>query len=219
MITAATIRISGMASNTSELRQLGIAIDCGANRRRSRCRAEESVPPLPPRKNLIQPLEPRAPYLDTLEKTGRLQRLRKAKFRFVSDVMHGWPRACSSNFSGAMASPAMKFVGLATRASAAYIGTDRAHVEALRQAVLAGKFDAALCADGDGDRIGAIDRTGTFVNPHRSLHCSYGTWRGLATCRETSPKLFRYQAHRQACRQVRPPHFTKRPSASNTSAN
>src|SRR6267143_4172566 len=43
------------------------------------------------------------------------------------------------------------------------------HIEALRQAVLAGKFDAGLCADGDGDRIGAIDRDGTFVNPHQIL--------------------------------------------------
>jgi phosphomannomutase len=34
-------------------------------------------------------------------------------------------------------------------------------------AVLAGKFDAGLCADGDGDRIGAIDRDGTFINPHQ----------------------------------------------------
>src|SRR6202521_962702 len=50
---------------------------------------KESVPPLPPRKNLIQALEPRAPYLDTLEKLVDWQRLRKAKFRFVSDVMHG----------------------------------------------------------------------------------------------------------------------------------
>jgi phosphomannomutase len=41
------------------------------------------------------------------------------------------------------------------------------HIEALRNAVLAGKFDAGLCADGDGDRIGAIDRDGTFVNPHQ----------------------------------------------------
>jgi phosphomannomutase len=41
------------------------------------------------------------------------------------------------------------------------------HIEALRRAVLAGKFDAGLCADGDGDRIGAIDRDGTFVNPHQ----------------------------------------------------
>src|SRR5260370_1855906 len=49
----------------------------------------ESAPPLPPRKNPIQPLEPRAPYLDTLEKLVDWQRLRNAKLRFVSDVMHG----------------------------------------------------------------------------------------------------------------------------------
>jgi phosphomannomutase len=49
----------------------------------------EGIPPLPPRKHLIQPLEPRAPYLDTIEKLVDWQRLRDAKFRFVSDPMHG----------------------------------------------------------------------------------------------------------------------------------
>src|SRR5262249_46849347 len=41
------------------------------------------------------------------------------------------------------------------------------HIEALRQAVRAGKYDAGFCADGDGDRIGAIDRDGSFINPHQ----------------------------------------------------
>jgi phosphomannomutase len=41
------------------------------------------------------------------------------------------------------------------------------HIAPLRQAVLAGKYDAGFCADGDGDRIGAIDRNGSFVNPHQ----------------------------------------------------
>jgi phosphomannomutase len=41
------------------------------------------------------------------------------------------------------------------------------HIEAARQAVRAGKYDAAFCADGDGDRIGAIDRDGSFINPHQ----------------------------------------------------
>src|SRR5438874_11562321 len=41
------------------------------------------------------------------------------------------------------------------------------HIAALRQAALAGKYDAGFCADGDGDRIGAIDRTGAFVTPHQ----------------------------------------------------
>jgi phosphomannomutase len=41
------------------------------------------------------------------------------------------------------------------------------HIDALRQAVRAGKYDSGFAADGDGDRIGAIDRDGTFVNPHQ----------------------------------------------------
>src|SRR6267154_685873 len=49
----------------------------------------DGVPPLPPRKELIQPLEPRAPYLDTIEKLVDWQRLRDAKFRFLCDPMHG----------------------------------------------------------------------------------------------------------------------------------
>src|ERR1700757_1228360 len=49
----------------------------------------DGVPPLPPRKNLIRALEPRCPYLDTIENLVDWKRLRDAKFRFVSDAMHG----------------------------------------------------------------------------------------------------------------------------------
>jgi phosphomannomutase len=41
------------------------------------------------------------------------------------------------------------------------------HIDALRKVVLKGKYDAGLAADGDGDRIGAIDRLGAFINPHQ----------------------------------------------------
>src|SRR5450432_1949707 len=47
------------------------------------------TPPLPRRKDLINTLDPRAPYLDALEKLVDWDRLRKANFRFVSDPMHG----------------------------------------------------------------------------------------------------------------------------------
>src|SRR5580692_7920158 len=49
----------------------------------------DGIPPLPLRKDLIEPLEPRGPYLDTIEKLVDWQRVREAKFRFVSDAMHG----------------------------------------------------------------------------------------------------------------------------------
>jgi phosphomannomutase len=41
------------------------------------------------------------------------------------------------------------------------------HIGPLQQAVIDGKYDAGFAADGDGDRIGAVDRTGDFVNPHQ----------------------------------------------------
>src|SRR5215470_14423205 len=50
---------------------------------------EQGVPPLPPRKDLIHSLEPRAPYLAALEKLVDWQRLRDARLRFIFDPMHG----------------------------------------------------------------------------------------------------------------------------------
>ncbi|HTQ59414.1 MAG TPA: phosphoglucomutase/phosphomannomutase family protein [Candidatus Solibacter sp.] len=130
--------------------------------------ANSDLSPLPPRLNLIDSLEPRAPYLDRLEKLIDWDRLRKSNFRFVSDVMHG--------------SAAGLLVELFRRNGVAcdeirgtrdplFGGVNpepiEPHIDALRKAVLAGKYDAGFCADGDGDRIGAIDRDGSFVNPHQ----------------------------------------------------
>jgi phosphomannomutase len=129
---------------------------------------KESVPPLPPRKSLIQPLEPRAPYLDTLEKLVDWQRLRKAKFRFVSDVMHGSATGLLVELFRRNGIACDEIRGTRDpRFGGVHPEPIEPHIEALRQAVLAGKFDAGLCADGDGDRVGAIDRDGTFVNPHQ----------------------------------------------------
>jgi len=129
---------------------------------------KESVPPLPPRKNLIQPLEPRAPYLDTLEKLVDWQRLRGAKLRFVSDVMHGSATGLLAELFRRNGITCDEIRGAHDpRFGGVHPEPIEPHIEALRQALLGGKFDAGLCADGDGDRIGAIDRDGTFVNPHQ----------------------------------------------------
>jgi alpha-D-glucose phosphate-specific phosphoglucomutase len=129
---------------------------------------ENSVGPLPPRKNLIQPLETRAPYLDTLEKLVDWQRLRDAKFRFVSDVMHGSATGLLRELFTRNGVACDEIRGTRDpRFGGVHPEPIEPHIEALRQAVLAGKYDAGFCADGDGDRIGAIDRDGSFVNPHQ----------------------------------------------------
>jgi len=126
------------------------------------------IPPLPPRPNLIQSLEPRTPYLDTLEKLVDWDRIRKANFRFVFDAMYGSAAGLLPELfhrNGVLCDEIRgtrdpRFAGI-------HPEPIEPHTRALQDAVVAGKYDAGLAADGDGDRIGAVDRDGTFVNPHQ----------------------------------------------------
>src|SRR6516165_7025430 len=131
---------------------------------------EKGIPPLPPRKDLIHSLEPRAPYLDTLEKLVDWKRLRHAKLRFVFDPMHGAAAGLLPELLGRNGIPCDEIRGTRDpRFGGVHPEPIEPHIAALRQAVLGGKYDVGFCADGDGDRIGAIDRTGAFVNPHQIL--------------------------------------------------
>src|SRR5437773_3236873 len=131
---------------------------------------EKGIPPLPPRKDLIHSLEPRAPYLDALEKLVDWKRLRHAKLRFVFDPMHGAAAGLLPELLGRNGIPCDEIRGTRDpRFGGVHPEPIEPHVAALRQAVLGGKYDVGFCADGDGDRIGVIDRTGAFVNPHQIL--------------------------------------------------
>ena len=126
------------------------------------------VPPLPPRKGFIQPLEPVAPYLDTIEKLIDWQRLRDANLRFVVDPMHGSAAGLLRELFTRNGVTCDEIRGTRDpRFGGVHPEPIEPHIEALRQAVLAGKYDAGFAADGDGDRIGAIDRDGPFVDPHQ----------------------------------------------------
>jgi alpha-D-glucose phosphate-specific phosphoglucomutase len=130
----------------------------------------DGVPPLPPRKELLHSLEPRAPYLDTIEKLVDWQRLRDAKFRFVVDPMHGSGAGLLQELFHRNGVTSKEIRGSRDpRFGGVHPEPIEPHIDALRQAVLAGKFDAGFAADGDGDRIGAIDRDGSFVNAHQIL--------------------------------------------------
>jgi alpha-D-glucose phosphate-specific phosphoglucomutase len=129
---------------------------------------KDAVTPLPPRNELIQSLEPRAPYLDTIEKLIDWERLRKAKLRFVSDPMHG---SATGLLPALFARNGIACDEIRAARDPRFGGVHPEpilpHIAPLQEAVLAGKYDAGLCADGDGDRIGAVDRDGSFVNPHQ----------------------------------------------------
>jgi len=127
-----------------------------------------SVPTLPPQPKLIQPLEPRAPYLDTLEKLVDWDRLRKANFRFVSDAMYGSAAGLLPELFRRNGVHCDEIRGVRDpRFGGVHPEPIEPHIRPLGAAVVAGKYDAGFAADGDGDRIGAMDRDGTFVNPHQ----------------------------------------------------
>lgn len=129
---------------------------------------DSGVPPLPPRRELIHTLDPRAPYLDTIEKLVDWERLRTAKFRFVVDPMHGSAAGLLRELFTRNGVVCDEIRGTRDPLfGGVHPEPIEPHVDALRQAVLAGKYDAGFAADGDGDRIGAMDRDGSFINPHQ----------------------------------------------------
>ena len=174
----------------------------------------DGVPPLPPRKDLIQPLEPRAPYLDTIEKLVDWDRLRAAKFRFVSDPMHGSAAGLLPDLFKRNGIACDEIRGTRDpRFGGVHPEPIEPHIAPLRQAVLAGKYDAGFCADGDGDRIGAIDRDGSFVNPHQIFALArLAPRRNAQSPGRHRQNFFRHQADRQARREIQPqaPRSTRR---------
>jgi phosphomannomutase len=128
----------------------------------------DGVPALPPRKELIHSLDVRAPYLETLDGLVDWDRLRASKFRFVIDPMYGAGRGLLRELFRRHGIEVGEIRG--TR-DPLFGGVNpepiEPHVEALRCAVREGGYDAGFAFDGDADRIGAIDRDGTFVTPHQ----------------------------------------------------
>jgi phosphomannomutase len=110
-----------------------------------------ATPPLPPRKDLLHTLDPRAPYLDALEKLIDWDRLRKANFCFVADPMHGSSAGLLRELFTRNNIHCDEIRGTHDpRFGGAHPEPIEPHVQPLRDAVLAGKYDA-----------------GSFLNPHQ----------------------------------------------------
>jgi phosphomannomutase len=128
----------------------------------------DGVPALPPQPKLIKSLDVRTPYLETLAGLVDWPRIRDSKFRFVVDPMHGAGSGLLSELFRRHDVPCEEI--RATR-DPLFGGVNpepiEPHIAALRRAVVDGKYDAGFCLDGDADRIGAIDRDGSFIDPHR----------------------------------------------------
>jgi phosphomannomutase len=126
------------------------------------------VPALPPRPDLLHSLDVLAPYLHTLDQLIDWQKVRAANMRFVVDPMHGSARGL---LAALMHKHGVHCDEIRGTRDPLFGGVNpepiEPHVAALREALRAGNYQAGFAADGDGDRIGAMDSDGTFITPHQ----------------------------------------------------
>jgi phosphomannomutase len=129
----------------------------------------EGLPGLAAPNGLVHSLDVRAPYLETLARLADWDRLRDAGMRFVVDPMHGAARGLLAELLRRYGIVCEEIRG---ERDPLFGGANpepiEPHVAPLRAALERTGYDAGFALDGDGDRIGAMDRTGRFINAH---HC------------------------------------------------
>jgi len=117
---------------------------------------------------LIRSIDPLPAYLDHIQSLVNLGLIGRSRLRVAIDPMYGAARGyvkaflqeagCSVKEIHGEMNPG--FGGLHPEP----IGRN---LEGLMDLVAAGPYDLGLATDGDGDRIGAVDATGRFVDPQK----------------------------------------------------
>ena len=108
------------------------------------------------------------PYLERLKQLAHLDQIRASGQKFVIDPMYGAGSGCIARLFEEAGIP---YREIHAEHNPIFPGLNpepiEPHVEGLRRAVTEGHYDAGFATDGDADRIGAIDRTGEFIDSHK----------------------------------------------------
>ncbi len=108
------------------------------------------------------------PYLHHIEQAVDLKNIAKCGFSFVFDPMYGAARGCMVRM---LEKNGIRCREIHGEADPMFGGLNpepiEPHTNGLRQAVLESNADAGFATDGDADRVGAIDRTGQFIDSHQ----------------------------------------------------
>ena len=108
------------------------------------------------------------PYLERLKSLVRLDRIRSGGQKFVIDPMYGAGRGCIARLFTEYGIP---YREIHPEHNPLFPGLNpepiEPHVADLRCAVTEGGYDAGFATDGDADRIGAIDRSGAFIDSQK----------------------------------------------------
>jgi len=118
----------------------------------------------------IRPLEVWSRYAERLGELVDLERVGRMGFRVVVDPMYG---ATQGYLSELLRKRGLSVREIRGEVNPAFPGINpepiARNLGALRMAVLEERASAGLALDGDGDRIGAVDEKGEFVDPHRIM--------------------------------------------------
>jgi phosphomannomutase len=109
-----------------------------------------------------------SPYLERLKSLVDLDRIRSSGRRFVIDPMYGAGQGCLARL---FHEAGVRFREIHGAHNPLFPGLNpepiEPHVADLRHSVVEGGYDAGLATDGDADRVGAVDRDGTFIDSHK----------------------------------------------------
>lgn len=113
---------------------------------------------------------PHAPYLDHIDAVLAPATLAAFKGKILFDVMHG---AAAGYAAELAARHGLDLVEVRSEYNPSFGRVNPEPIEknlaALREAMAAHNAVLGLATDGDGDRIGAIDADGRFINPHQIM--------------------------------------------------
>jgi len=134
-------------------------------------RVEAQMAPEPPTaRGEFETVDLVGPYLDALRSAVDGEAIRRAGLRVVVDPLYG---AGQSYLADVLRDLGAEVLEIHDQRNPGFGGLHPEPIppwtDAARDAVLAGRHDAAFVTDGDADRIGALDATGAFVSPHRII--------------------------------------------------
>jgi phosphomannomutase len=129
----------------------------------------DGAPALPTRPGAVASLDVRTPYLEALEKLIDWRRLRASGLRFLFDSMHG---SAMGMLPELFRRNGVECDEIRGKRDPLFGGRNPEPIEGpgaepARRAMESGRYDAAFLADGDGDRVGAMDPGGCFINAHQ----------------------------------------------------
>jgi phosphomannomutase len=109
-----------------------------------------------------------APYLASLNSAVDLEAIRRSGRRFVVDPMFGAARGIIAGLFAKSGIPCTEING---EHNPLFPGLNpepiEPHIAGLQRAVREGGYDAGFATDGDADRVGAVDRDGSFIDSHK----------------------------------------------------